>query len=199
MDHSRCRLDVGCCRDSTRSLLWSHSECLEDLWDSFVAIKVLWTRGPAVSGTLSWSQVFLFCHLGCIFSKSGDYGNILLRSGGSRIYPPETWKFVKQQYFSVPMLGEYRRVPWKLVEARNLGNLERHVASASSRGEQPKIWNLGSGTWNLGPGTQREAEQQCSRRLGRVPYAEQVQSNLTSTLRRCIPLAIRLISDSTTT
>ncbi|KAF3531146.1 hypothetical protein DY000_02040745 [Brassica cretica] len=88
-----------------------------------------------------------------------------------------------------------RVAPW----ARNLGNLERHVASASSRGEQPKIWNLGSGTWNLGPGTQREAEQQCSRRSGRVPYAEQLQSNLTSTLRRCIPLAIRLISDSTTT
>ncbi|KAH0867438.1 hypothetical protein HID58_074460, partial [Brassica napus] len=83
---------------------------------------------------------FLFFHFGCIFSKSGDCGNILLRSGGSRIYPPETWRFVglvprnsefvelillepegfgdgtpcvllffqvKQQYFSVPGLGEY--------------------------------------------------------------------------------------------
>ncbi|KAF2615440.1 hypothetical protein F2Q70_00012264 [Brassica cretica] len=52
------------------------------------------TLGYRLSGTLSWSQVFLFCHLGYIFSKSGDCGNILLRSGGSGIYPPETWRFV---------------------------------------------------------------------------------------------------------
>ncbi|KAF3547523.1 hypothetical protein DY000_02008237 [Brassica cretica] len=58
---------------------------------------------PGVSGTLSWSQVFLFCHLGCIFSKSGDCGNILLRSEGSGIYPPETWRFVGL----VPMNPEF--------------------------------------------------------------------------------------------
>uniref|UniRef100_A0A0D3A9T0 Uncharacterized protein n=1 Tax=Brassica oleracea var. oleracea TaxID=109376 RepID=A0A0D3A9T0_BRAOL len=75
--------------------------------------------------------------------------------------------------------------------ARNLGNLERHVASASSRGISRYIVRKS--------GRKEEAEQQCSQRLGRVPYAEQLQSNLTSTLRRCIPLAIRLISDSTTT
>ena len=51
-------------------------------------------RGPAVSGPLSWSQVFPFGHVGCIFSKSIDYRDILLRPGGSGIYPPETWRFV---------------------------------------------------------------------------------------------------------
>ncbi|KAF3541766.1 hypothetical protein F2Q69_00023309 [Brassica cretica] len=50
-------------------------------------------RGPAVSGPLSWSQVFPFGHVGCIFSKSVDYRDILLRAGGSGIYPPETWRF----------------------------------------------------------------------------------------------------------
>ncbi|KAF3561849.1 hypothetical protein DY000_02016271 [Brassica cretica] len=50
-------------------------------------------RGPAVSGPLSWSQVFPFGHVGCIFSKSVDYRDILLRPGGSGIYPPETWRF----------------------------------------------------------------------------------------------------------
>ena len=33
-------------------------------------------------------------HVECIFSKSVNYGDILLRPGGSGIYPPETWWFV---------------------------------------------------------------------------------------------------------
>ncbi|WZZ27569.1 hypothetical protein YC2023_010970 [Brassica napus] len=157
MDHSRCRLDVGCCRDSTRSLLWSHSECLEDLWDSFVAIKVLWTRGPAVSGTLSWLKSFYFVILD-VSSRNPVVGWTLLKHGGSRMLASSSvclandlcTSSVKQQYFSVPGLGEYRRVPWKLVEARNLGNLERHVASASSRAKdlEPGIRNLESRTRN---------------------------------------------------
>ncbi|KAF3579992.1 hypothetical protein DY000_02030973 [Brassica cretica] len=51
------------------------------------------TRGPEVSGPLSWSQVFPLCYRGCLFLKSGDYGNILLRPGGSGIYPPGTRRF----------------------------------------------------------------------------------------------------------
>ncbi|KAH0903360.1 hypothetical protein HID58_042863 [Brassica napus] len=82
--------------ENTRSLLWSHSECLEDLWDSFVAIKVLWTRGPAVSGTLSWLKSFYFVILD-VSSRNP----------------------VKQQYFSVPGLGEYRYI------ARKSGRKER--------------------------------------------------------------------------
>ncbi|KAH0880082.1 hypothetical protein HID58_067476, partial [Brassica napus] len=37
--------------------------------------------------------------------------------------------------------------------ARSLGNLEKHVALASFRREQPKIRNLEAGIWNLEPGT----------------------------------------------
>ncbi|KAF3504572.1 hypothetical protein F2Q69_00043761 [Brassica cretica] len=94
-------------------------------------------------------------------------------------------------------------------EARSLGNLEKHVALASFRSEQPKIQNLEAGIWNLEPGTRNleagiwnlepgtrnleagiwnleagiwnpeEVEQQCSRRLGRFPFVEQLQRNLT--------------------
>ncbi|KAF3498043.1 hypothetical protein DY000_02052519 [Brassica cretica] len=52
------------------------------------------TSPEAISGALSWSQVSPFCHVGCIFSKSTDYGDILLRPGGSGIYPPETWRML---------------------------------------------------------------------------------------------------------
>ncbi|KAF3600708.1 hypothetical protein F2Q69_00037699 [Brassica cretica] len=69
MDHYRCRLDVVCCRDSTCCLLWNRSECLQDLYDNFVAIELWWDV---------WSYSF---------------GNILLRPGGFGIYPPGTRRF----------------------------------------------------------------------------------------------------------
>ncbi|KAF3577233.1 hypothetical protein DY000_02033074 [Brassica cretica] len=47
-----------------------------------------------------------------------------------------------------------RVFPWKYEEARSRGNLEKHVALASFRSEQPKIRNLEAGIWNLEVGTQ---------------------------------------------
>ncbi|KAF3527305.1 hypothetical protein DY000_02039486 [Brassica cretica] len=94
-----------------------------------------------------------------------------------------------------PWFPRGRIFPWKYVEARSLGNLEKHVTLASFRSEQPKIrnleagiWNLESGTWNLEGGiwnledgiwNSQEVAQQCSPRLGRVPFVEQLQRNLT--------------------
>ncbi|KAF3574618.1 hypothetical protein F2Q69_00059715 [Brassica cretica] len=70
------------------------ASCSDHVGPVDLSLGYIYPWAPGVSGTLSWSQVFLFCHLGYIFSKSGDCGNILLRSGGSGIYPPETWRFV---------------------------------------------------------------------------------------------------------
>ncbi|KAF2537776.1 hypothetical protein F2Q68_00021669 [Brassica cretica] len=46
-------------------------------------------------------------HVECIFSKSVDYGDILLRPEGSGIYPPETWwrRSMTRSSCSLPPLG----------------------------------------------------------------------------------------------
>ncbi|KAH0898808.1 hypothetical protein HID58_048376 [Brassica napus] len=43
---------------------------------------------------LHWSQVFPFGHVGCILSKSIDYGDILLRPGGKAtvLLRPWAWR-----------------------------------------------------------------------------------------------------------
>ncbi|KAF3544765.1 hypothetical protein DY000_02006205 [Brassica cretica] len=85
---------IGSSRVKTAIFLISSSGGTRPFVEGWRPILCRTTLGYRLSGTLSWSQVFLFCHLGYIFSKSGDCGNILLRSGGSGIYPPETWRFV---------------------------------------------------------------------------------------------------------
>ncbi|KAF3569610.1 hypothetical protein DY000_02015099 [Brassica cretica] len=73
----------------------------------------------------------------------------------------------------LPWFPRGRVFPWKYVDSRSLGNLEKHVALASFRSIsglrsgtwklgsgiwklEPGTWKLGSGTWKLGSGTQRD-------------------------------------------
>ncbi|WZZ70249.1 hypothetical protein YC2023_081619 [Brassica napus] len=61
--------------------------------------------------------------------------------------------------------------------APKIRNLEAGIwnLEAGTRNLEAGIWNLEAGIWNP-----EEVEQQCSRRLGRVPFVEQLQRNLTT-------------------
>ncbi|KAF3542127.1 hypothetical protein F2Q69_00022383 [Brassica cretica] len=94
----------------------------------------------SLSGTLCWSQVFPFCHVGCIFSKSVDYRDILLRPGGSGIYPPETWRrrSMTRCSCSLPPLGGISGYMARKSGSKVVGTLD----------PEP-------GSWDPEPGTQR--------------------------------------------
>ncbi|KAL0745132.1 hypothetical protein Bca101_100989 [Brassica carinata] len=86
----------------------------------------------------------------------------------SKLFSAPAWANHSQPHF--PMLSSWSCLPL------SLGNLEKHVALASFRSI--------SGYIATKSGSKVEAEQQCSRRLGMVPFAEHLQSNLKSTLTR---------------